>query len=363
MRLIVMIVLFFSAAWADDSRVELPLGQVHEGDYFTYGSAIEISGHITGDAYILAAQAFIDGTIDGDLLIAGGNVEVSGNVGGSIRVLSGQLSISGHVGRNISLIAGNALIASSAQVQGGVISIGGNVDLAGVVDKEALAVASNLRVSSYIKQDLTAYVGEMRITSRAHVVGDVDYQSNNAASIDPVAKIEGKITQRPSLVDSVIKGKLRGLLIGSKVATFLMHFLYSFLIGWILLKFFPKKIELSVSELRKHPLKAFSFGLLLLVLLPFISLLLLMTVIGAPFALTLIALNVIGFYTAKIISIFWASNYCFSKIHLKSNRLGSFALGLTVYFLLMPIPIFGFILSIAAMLFGVGAVFLAETSK
>ena len=82
----------------------------------------------------------------------------------------------------------------------------------------------------------------------------------------------------------------------------------------------------------------------------------LMTILGIPFALTLIALNIIGLYTAKVYCIFWASNWIFGswifgRMKMKTNGLPSFFLGLVVYFCLTPIPIFGTILTFAFMLF------------
>ena len=142
-----------------------------------------------------------------------------------------------------------------------------------------------------------------------------------------------------------------------------MNFIYTFVIGVILVKIFPKNLEAALHELKRHPLKSLTYGVIFLILVPLISLLMLMTILGIPFALTLIALNIIGLYTAKVYCIFWASNWIFGRMKMKINRLPSFFLGLVVYFCLTPIPIFGTILTFAFMLLGLGAGVLSQTRR
>jgi predicted acyltransferase (DUF342 family) len=340
----------------------LPFGQKVEGNYFSIGSNVELSGTVIGDAYLMGSQVFVDGRVQGDLLVIGGNVDISGDVSGNIRLIGGQVSISGRVGRNVTLLAGNALLSSVGKIEGAIVCAGGNVELGSWIGGEASIAASHLRVSSSIGKDLDAYVGEMRLTSRARIGGDVEYKSNETAIVDEGAVIKGELIHRSSLVHGLLEGKwLHVLLIGSKIAATLMNFLYTFVIGWIVLKIFPRKLTGALYALQTTPWKALAFGLMVLVLLPLVSLILLMTVLGAPFALTLIALNIVAFYTAKIFCIFWASNHLFMRIGLKPNRLSTFFLGLILYFLLLPIPIFGFLLSWASMIFGMGAGLIAQS--
>lgn len=360
MRYFVIFLLLFSSLHADDKpkseMVILPAGTVVEGDYFAFGNSVEISGKVTGDVYVCAGQLFVDGEVGGDILGICASAQIAGHVDGNIRAVCGQIIFSGTVGHNVSLATASAELTSLARIGGNLVSVTGNIDLNTPIGGEATIVASSLRSTSFIGKSLRAWVSQMRITSKAHIVGDVDYQSNNLASIDPQAIIGGTVTHHPSFVHQVLHGGwVQKILIGSKVVTALMNFLYTLAVGWILLRFFPKNLEGSVVILQKKPLKALVYGLLLLILLPLASLILLMTILGVPFALTLIALNVIGFFTAKIISILWGSNMLFGKLGLKPNKIGTFAAGLVVYFLLTSIPYAGLLIAFAAMLFGLGA--------
>jgi hypothetical protein len=365
---------FFSFLSADEPKVIehkhtegiiiLPSGAVHNGDYFASGDSVEISGRVNGDVYLFAEQAIIDGVVNGDLLCCGGSIDISGKIMHNCRILGGQVLVSGEVGKNVTVAAGNLQLLSSAAIDGNLVVVAGNVDLSAKIGSDATVLASNLRVSSQINNDLQSYVGQMRVTSRAVIGGNLDYRSNNPAWIEPGAMIRGQTVYHPSFVHKLVKGTwIQSLLVGSKILATLMNFIYTCVIGIILIKIFPKNLESALYELKKHSLKSLSYGLMLLILLPLASLLMLMTILGIPFALTLIALNIIGFYTAKVYCIFWASNWIFGKLKMKANRFPSYFLGLIIYFCLTPIPIFGTILTFAFMLLGLGAGVLSQGKR
>lgn len=345
------------------SFVILPSGTVVEGDYFAIGDGVEISGHVMGDVFAAGTQVFIDGIVEGDVIAAGASIEVSGEVGNSVRVVGGQVQVSGQIGHNVTILAGNAQLSSSARINGNLVCAAGNADLGAHVRGNATIAASNLRAAGKIGKNLKAYVGDLRMTSKTHVGGDVAYQSSSPAYIDPKAVIEGKIIRYPSLLETLFQGRLaNGIVWGSKLATILMNFLYSLAIGLILIRVFPKKLATTMAVLNERPWKALSYGVLIIVLLPLISLILLMTILGVPFALTLIALNILGFYTAKVFTVFWGSNALFGRLGFKENRPLSFFMGLVIYFMLTSIPYLGIVISIVAMLLGVGAGIVGQTT-
>ena len=301
--------------------VILPAGTVVEGDYFAMGDRIGISGTVKGDVYVSGGQIFIDGRVEGDVLAAAGSIDVSGEVINSIRAIAGQIQVSGYVGHNITVVAGNAEFTPSAKIRGNLVCGAGNVDLAGYVGSNVSIAASNLRISSKIDGNLQAFTGDMRLTSKTHIGGNAEYRSNTVAFIDSKAKIDGVIIRHPSMFEDLFKGTIvHSLLVGSKVAALLMNFLYTLAVGLILIRIFPRKLETALDVLHERPWKALAYGVLLLVLLPLVSLILLMTILGVPFALTLIALNIIGFYTAKVFTIFWASDALSTKIGFKKTE-------------------------------------------
>jgi len=352
------------AKYKEQSVIVLPANEVHNGNFFAAGPSVEISGTVNGDVYVFAEQVLIDGTVNGDVLGCSGSFDISGTVLHNCRLAAGQILISGTIGNNVTAIAANLQLLSSASIGGSLVATAGNVDLAADIGSDATIVASNLRLSSRINKDLQGYVGQMRLTSKAYVGGNLDYRCSSPAWIDPGATIVGTVTHHPSFVNKLVKGTwIQGLLVGSKVLGILMNFLYTLVIGILLIKMFHKNLDAALLVLNKHPFKALSYGIMLLILLPLATLILLMTILGVPFALTLMAVNIIGFYTAKVYCIFWGSNWVFGRFHFKHNGMPAFFCGTIIYFILTAIPVFGTIVAFAAMLFGLGAGVLAQAKR
>lgn len=339
-------------------------GEVIPHDYFMIAQNVEILGKIDGDAYIAAMQVFIDGEITGDLLLAAGSATIAGNVHGNIRFLGGQAMLSSDTDKNVTVIAGNLQLLPSSNIAGNLVTIAGNVDLSAQIDGTVTAVASNMRVSSNIGKTLDAVSGRLLLTSRAVVGGDLNYRGDEDAIIDSGAVIRGKYTHSPSLLKGFFQGSvLQAFLWGSKFIAFCMNFLFTFAVGVFIIRMYPKNLKYAHEILDTQIWKALGLGVVLLIALPLASILLLMTVLGTPFAMALLAINVLTFYTAKIFSVSWGANYLAKKTHLRASPTLILALGLIIYYALTTIPIGGFIIELTALLLGLGAAVLGRTRR
>ena len=348
----------------DTEVVVLPHGETHDGDLFVTGKTVEVSGVVNGDLYVFGGQVFIDGTVNGSVICLAGTINHTGKVSQNVRILAGQIVIGGFVGGNVSILSGSLEVHPSTTIAGSLAVLSGNVDFAGVLNRNMRVYASNFRFSGDVKGDIEAFVGQMRITSRAEVFGSFEYWSNNEAFIDSSEILKKGIKHHPSFFYNLFKGKIfQSLKIGSKLATLLMNFFYSFVLGLVIMKFFPQRIKASMVVLNTKPLQALVCGIVILMVLPLACILLLITIIGAPFALTLLALNVIGFYTAKVFAILWVVSKMFKKVDFERYKKLYFVTGLVIYFLLTLIPYFGWILSTCSLLFGLGSVILGKRDK
>lgn len=360
---------FFSSLFAEEKEpgeeiIVLPSTAVINNDYFANGRTVEISGRVNGDVYVLGGQIFIDGIIDGDLLVAGGSVEVSGTVTKNVRLLAGQALITGSIGQNITAVTGTIELSPAASVGRNVVIVSGNTDLESKVGNNVRLYSSSVRISNGIRGKVIAYVGQLRLTSKVMIGGALEYWSNKTALIDPNAKVNGGVIHHPSFFYNIFHSKImQGLKIGSKLAVLLMNFFYSFIIGLVMLRYFPQRVERTIETLNKKPAQSFVAGVVLLFLLPITMLALLITILGAPFALALLSLTVVGLYTAKILAILWMSTHLFRKFEFRKHRRLYFAFGLIAYFIVTLIPYAGGVITIAALLFGLGGAALGKIEK
>lgn len=364
------LVVFFilcSFLYADENEEEiivLPSTATVNSDYFANGRTVEISGRVNGDVYVFGGQVFMDGVIDGDLLVAGGSVEISGTVTKNVRLLAGQALITGNIGQNVTAVTATIELSPSSSVGRNIIVVSGNTDLESKVGNNVRLYSSSARISDGIHGKVLAYVGNLRLTSKVNIGGELEYWSNKAALIDPNAKVKGGVIHHPSFFYDLLHGKIfRGLKIGSKLAVLLMNFFYSFIIGLIMLRYFPQRIEQTLATLNKKPAQSLVAGVVLLFLLPVTMLVLLVTILGAPFALALLSLTVVGLYSAKVFAVFWMSTHIFRKFELKKHRKLYFTFGLIVYFIVTLIPYAGTIVTVAALLFGLGGAALGKIDR
>ncbi len=338
--------------------------QVFKGRYVELGETIEVSGLVQGDAYLVGTQVTVDGEIEGDLFAVGCVVSITGKVKGNVRILAVQAVVDGEILGSAAALGVNVHLPKTGTLLGNLFLLAGYGDLENKIEGNVLALAGGLKLAGSIQKNLQTFVGRLRLMESADIAGNLKYRSSYSAVIDPGATVKGEIIYKSSLFRDIMDMPiLSGVVIGSKVAGFLMNFLYTFVVGIIFIRFFPRKLQNALFVLREMPWKCGFTGFLIVILLPIVSFILLITIIGTPFALTLMALNIVGFYTVKIFSILWMSNGLFHLLGWRKNKIHTLFVGQILYYSLCYIPVVGWFISLFAMLFGLGSSVLAQLKK
>lgn len=358
--LVMMVALSPNSGYTEDvSRdvVIISSGELHEGDLRVVGKTVEISGVVTGDLYVIASQLYIDGVVQGDVICAAGLLDISGRVERGVRGAAGQVVISGEVERNISLASASFELTKTALIGRNAILFSGSCDLLGEIRGTTKVFSSFLRVAGDLKGQLAAHVGSLRVTSRAYIGQGIEYFSNDPILLDEGAQINGEITHSPSFIYKVTQhGMLNKVKMGSKIAGVTMNFFFTLILGLILIQFFRPKLNASAKIMASKPFHCLFTGVVIILLLPLIALVFLISIVGAPFALGIIALNVLGFYSAKIVTLYAVGSK--ALIYWKFDRYprALFLLLTVVYFIVALIPYIGWITSILFMLLGLGSI-------
>lgn len=339
--------------------VVLPPGTVVNGNYFAAGETVRVSGTVNGDVYAAAGEVIVDGTVNGDLLAMGGTVTVSGRVAQDLRSAGGRIILEGPVGKDATVAGGDISLSRGATVAKSFAAAGGSVALEGRVAGEARVVSGKLSVGDRIGGDLIATAGRIVLAPGATIAGDFSYRSRQPAVIDKEAAVGGSVTYHPMerLVPSwrEVAHFMTGLFVFLKIVSYLS----TLLIGLALLALFPGFTRDTVTVLKTAPWGSLGVGFALFVLNPLLILLLLLTVVGIPFALILLALYLASLYIARLFVIFWAGQALLKRMGKEARPGGTLALGMAVYILLSIIPVFGSLVSLFVLLFGLGAMGMA----
>lgn len=343
----------------EQAIVTLNEDEVVDKDYFAAGEIVEIYGTVNGDVYAAGGQVTIDGVINGDLLVAGGQVTIGGVITQDVRVAGGNLTVNADVGRNLTLVGGNIEVLDSTQVAGNFVSGAGNINLNAPIAGDVTAGVGNLVVGNSVGGDILAGVGVLRLTSKASVGGNLTYYSDEEALIDDGAEVTGDITKKDPVVTDFEqrefdKSGFNKAWEGIKSTGRILSFTSALIVGLLLIKLYPNFVKKLPKTLVAKPWRSLGYGFLASFGVPIVAIFIMITIIGIPIGLILMAGYLIYIYLAKIVIALWAGQFLSAKIQKKLSINWAFTLGLVAYSVITILPIVGGLTKAFTLFFGLG---------
>jgi len=342
---------------------------------FSAAEELTLRENITEDVYFAGANAFISGDVSGDILGAGGNVTVSGNADTDLMIVGGTIQTSGEVGDDLRIAGGNLTIGNSvkgdALVAGGRVFISPDMDIKG----DAFFAGGQVIVNGNIGGDLEAYGGEIRIEGtilgnvkiwgekvvigkNAKISGNLSYKSPKEATIEEGSLVVGSVNYETiQKGDYAEKGKsVLGWIFGVGFFVKLLMVLATALVFLFVFKNLTKEyVETGLGSFWKEA----GIGFLVLVATPIAAIILLITVLGIPFAILGILSYVIMIVVAKIFAGILLGSYVFKTLGKKSSyevNWKTVVVGIILAILIALIPFIGWIVVGFFFLASLGAV-------
>jgi len=333
----------------ETSSTSEPLSQHFGNDTYVAGGQVTMRTAVPGDAVVVGGRVAVTGPVGGDALLAGGAVSIESSVGDDLYAAGGEVRVAAPVGDNARLAGGRVIVTADADIAGGATMAGGRVTLDGHVRRYVLISAGRAEVNGRVDGDLRVVGGELSLGPTAVVQGRLDYRGTRLLRIAPGAQVQGGIAEAVGVRGSLPRG-----------ASVL------WVIGWIataavLLAIAPGAWRRVTQALRARPLAAPLLGAALLVGLPLATLLLLISVVGIPLGLLVIA-------TSLVLILLGCLATAVALGDLLAERTGpartwrrvlATAVVLLVLFALGRLPYVGWMVWLAALLFGTGAIALA----
>lgn len=322
-----------------------------DDSYVVTGNA-NIEGDTFGDLYIAGGSVVISGAVHEDLVVAGGRVTVLGDVFGDIRVVGGQVAIYGKVGDDVVAAGGQVDIGKSSIVDGSVAVGAGILTVDGEIMEDIRGGMGMLILNGKVNRDVIITVEDnLQIDEKAKIVGDLKYSGLIETDL-PKGVVGGKVQfnkfERESLLEHL-------------TYIFFVHKILSYfsalLIALLCVLFIPNMLMKSAMVRSNFP-KAFGIGLLSLIGIFIGSIILMVTVVGAPLALILLSFFVILLFTVKVFVAATCASYFldFKKKVSKAKLFGVIALFLLGYYIIGIIPFVGWLINMVLFMIGVGIV-------
>lgn len=272
--------------------VSIGQDQVIEGDLYTAGNIITVSGQVDEDLLIAGTEVNVNGQVGADALIVGGNVDINGTIGDDLRIIGSTITIAEPVLGDVFVVGGNVEILSTASVTGDVTVIGGQAIINGPVDGRVLGWLDSLRIDSNIGGDVEVTTTELTLGDKANISGDVKYVSYNQLTRSQSATVSGEVFRNDPVADD-------GQADLGRVLMPLLIILFSVALWYLLAQ---RLLQRVVSRTLMPGIRPVLIGGLVLVLAPFAISILLVSMLGLFAGMALLATYVL-FVTLAIIAL------------------------------------------------------------
>lgn len=342
--------------------ISLDKDQVVDGSYYAAGNSIVIDGKVTGDLVCAAQSVTVNGEVGGDVICTGQSVNINGKVGGNLRSAASSIILNGTVGKNATLASANLSTNASSTIGGDLLMALASADLRGKIGKDLAGIGSIVKLGGEIGNNVKLRLDNgkgrptvLEVSDSAKIGGNLDYLARKEALISKGAQIKGAI--QPSFFPEKEAKKFRGI---NWAFSTLYSIFASLIIGLVLVSLWGEEIRRLTDNMLEQTGKAFGWGLVSLLIVPPLAIILLFTVIGIPLAFLLIVVWLIALCLSRLLVAILIGRSILEKLWPNKSKSMMLAMvfGIIITWLLFSTPFIGWIFGLAAILWGLGGIFM-----
>jgi hypothetical protein len=337
-----------------NERILLASGDIHNGWYFAGSGEVDLDGTVNGDAFIAGGVVNVRGTVNGLLVVAGGQVNVMGTVTDRIISVGGTVRLSGKTEKSVFAGGGSVIIERGATVGEYLMAGGSDVQVRGVVERDAKIGATALRLTGVIKGNLDAGVESFTTEEGSTVGGNLTVMAKDSGNIQIVpGTVLGQVHLKAGR--EVPAPRFLGLTKG-RLAMRIIFFLSLCATALVISFLFPRQLASVGTIINGRPGESVLVGLAALLLVPVITLVLFLTVVGIPLGIFLfLYLCWLAFLSQMGLGIFLGYRVFGFDGKRGWGLFGPVALGILALFVCTFIPFLNVVIILAGLILGVGA--------
>lgn len=355
--LVALPVLTSAAEFRAGQQSAFTSGEKTEGNLYMAGGTVISAGSADKDLLVAGGTALVSGPVAGDLFVVGGNITILSQVSGDMRVGGGNITVSGDVAGD-ALVGGGQIILSGKLIGGDVAIAGGSVRMDSEVKGNVKIAGGKVYVNAPIGGNVDIKAEDLTLGPNADIKGNLEYESVNLVTIEEGGEVRGETVFTQLKGSEGMKKDTRRGIFGfftlMLLAKFVMLLVAALIVGLVFRRYSKELVEKAT----KNPLKELGRGVVTLIVLPVLSIILLVTVIGIPLGiLGLLSFIMLSIYAAIITPIFMGAlvyKWMFRKSDYVINW-KTILLGTVVYLILGLIPFLGWIAISIAVAMTLGA--------
>jgi len=332
--------------------VTVSQGSAADGDLVTAGRNVNIQSEIKGDLAAAGSNVTIAEPVRGYLLAAGSKVNINGSVGNDLWAAGANVTVNAPVADNAMLAGRTVILQPQASVKRDASVAGNSVEILGQVERNLKLVAAEARLASEIGGSVEARVGSLRVMPGAVIHGDLKVYGPNAPEISPEAKVLGR-------VDYLQETFERRWSLMSWLGRWAFMSLALLVLGAATIALSALWTNRIAEKITRKPGPSLLTGLLGLILIPLICLVLVITIIGIPLAVVVIALYAVALLLSGVFVSYQVGGWLLRRLKRPDvSPYARLAIGALAVALLASLPWIGWLFQLLILMVGLGALLL-----
>ena len=332
----------------------LSANQKNLKNLYLFGSTVQLNATVTNDVVAAGGMVDLTGDITGDVLAAGGTITIQSKVGNTVRVAGGNITIEGPITNDLVVAGGNVTVSKGAVVGGDLLIAGGQVNIEGPIQGKVLMSGGNITLNNSVGGSVIGGdVGTLTLGPQAKINGNLTYSSPQTAQTEPGSTVLGKTTYHHIQRQAKEQQQATSAAVGSALYKLVIDIIVSILFIY----FFRNGILVILTRMQKSPWKNLGVGFAYVILTPLASaILLIMIWMGLASFLSYALILIISMFFANVFVGWWLMNW-WTKRQKQSYALDWKAgvVGPIVLFILLLIPVLGWLLDAIIFLIAAGA--------
>lgn len=254
------------------------------GNLYVAGGQSKVDGKINGDLSLVSSFSNISGVVEDDLTLAGRQIDFTGEVKGDLRIVGGEVFIKGKVHGDTVIVSGDIHIENTAELLGDILIVGGKVYISAPLNNHAKIVSGHVTMNGLMNSSLEITTQQLVFGENSVMNGNLRYFSPSKLQQSLSAVVNGEVqyNQISSFRDSNIFKKVVLSFINFWI---LLRFVTTLLLAFLLVfvfKVFSQRVNDYGIE---HFGKSLITGILSILLVPLVTLVLFISLIGFPLAI------------------------------------------------------------------------------
>ncbi len=308
--------LFNSSVEAFQAKAEESLNLTEKivEDAYLAGGRVRVEASIEGDLAIIGGDIVVKENISEDVLFLGGKILFTGSVADDFRAGGGEIVLEGEVGDDVLIGSGNVEIGSKTLIKGDLVIGSGETFLGGTVLGDVKIGGGIITLSGIIEGNASFVAEEIIVKEGAEIKGNLFYSAPK--SLPELEKIvSGEVTHE---IWEEMKEEHRSAIFLFGLTFTLSNFLYLLIFGGLLFFALEKFWRQTGEELKSHPWTSLLKGFLYFAAMPFLIIILLISVLGIPIAFLSLFIYIFSFILFELLGTVIFTGLFVSK-YLKNN--------------------------------------------